>query len=405
MLNFTDDKITFDYSRCQQCGACEAVCPKQAITLTMRDDATHDVVVDDDKCIRCQRCVRVCPANKEEDYKGYFDDFGKKRYFLGYNTDNKVRRESSSGGVCKTIVIESLKRGLADGVYTLRRTGDFPFAEGEFYTKDNIPGYDDIPNSVYHSLMTCRNINKIKHCKRLIVVGTSCQLRAMNAALRGKADEIIRVCIFCKQQKTLGSTRFLAKMMGTKVPGNRKFFVRYRGLGWQGIVRVNEAKLPWNRAASLPFGRRLWTVPGCNVCGDPFGTNVEADISFMDPWNIRQSNDLGETLITVHTDRGMELLRQTAAIRLEPKTFEEVKSALGLPDIWRKQQLVPFFRGEECNAIVRKAGKTEVRQRKFLRSLVETLPRMPLLFYRVLCHFWPDLRNRILKDSGSVSLD
>ena len=404
MLVFDNKKIVFDYSHCQQCGACEAVCPKGAITLVMRDDATHDVVVDDGKCIRCQRCVRVCPANREEDYKDYFDGFGGKRYLLGYNTDDKIRRESSSGGVCKTIVIESLKNGLADGAYTLRRTVEFPFAEGVFYTKDNVPDFDDIPNSVYHSVMTCQNINKLKHCMRLIVVGTSCQLRAMNAALKGKADEIIRVCIFCKQQKTLSSTRFLAKMIGTNVPGNRKIFVRYRGLGWPGIVRVNEAKLPWNRAASLPFGRRLWTVPGCNVCGDPFGTNAGADISLMDPWTIRQPNDLGETLITVHTGRGMELL-QIAAIRLEPKKFEEVKPALDLPDIWRKQQLVPFFRGEECNAIVRKAGKAEVRQRKFLRSLVETLPRMPLLFYRVLCHFWPDLRNRILKDSGSVSLD
>ena len=397
MLVFDNKKIVFDYSHCQQCGACEAVCPKGAITLVMRGDATHDVTVDDDRCIRCQRCVRVCPANKAEDYKEYFDDFGAKRYFLGYNADEKVRRESSSGGVCKTLIIESLKDGLTDGVYTLRRTDVFPYAEGEFYTKDNIPGYDDIPNSVYHTLPVCRNIDKIRHCKKLIVVGTSCQLRAMNAALKGKADEIVRVCIFCKQQKTLGSTRFLAKMMGAKVPENKKFFVRYRGQGWPGIVRVNEAKLPWNRAASLPFGKRLWTVPGCNVCGDPFGTNAEADISLMDPWNIRQSNDLGETLITVHTGRGIELLRQIAAIRLEPKSFEEVKPALDLPDIWRKQQLVPFFRGEECNAVVRKAGKAEVRQRKFLRALAETLPKMPLLFYRVLCHFWPDFRNWILK--------
>ena len=400
MLKFTENKITFDYSRCQQCGACGAVCPKGAIAFTMRGDATHDVVVDDAKCIRCQRCVRVCPANKEEDYKGYFDGFDKKRYFLGYNADNSVRRESSSGGVCKTIVIESLRRGLADGVYTLRRTDSFPFAEGEFYTKDNIPNYEDMPNSVYHTLLACRNIDKIQKCRRLIVVGTSCQLRAMNAALKGKADEIIRVCIFCKQQKTLDSTRFLAKMMGAKVPENRKFFVRSRGQGGQGNVRVNEAMLPWNMAASLPFGKRLWTVPGCNACGDPFGTNAGADISLMDPWNIRQANNLGETLITIHTNHGMELLKSIDTIRLEEKSFDEVKPALDLKDVWRKQQLVPFFRGEKCNDTVHKAGMAELRQRRFLRTFVEIMPRMPLLFYRVLCHFLHDSRNRILSDKN-----
>lgn len=400
MLRFIDNKIMYNDSRCMQCGACEAVCPKGAITMKMRDDATHDVIVDDVKCIRCQRCVKVCPANKEEDYKRYFDGFDKKRYFLGYNVDDKVRRESSSGGVCKTIVIDSLKHGLADGVYTLRRTDEFPFAKGEFYSKDNIPGFEDMPNSVYHTLLACRNIDKIQKCRRLIVVGTSCQLRAMNATLKGKADEIIRVCIFCKQQKTLDSTRFLAKIMGTRVPENRKFFVRYRGQGWPGIVTVNETKLPWNRAASLPFGKRLWTVPGCNVCGDPFGTNAGADISLMDPWNIRQANNLGETLITVHTNRGMELLKSIGTIKLKEKSFDEVKPALDLKDVWRKQQLVPFFRGEMCSDVIHKAGKAELRQRKSLRTFVEITPRMPLLFYRALCHFWPDARNRILSDKN-----
>ena len=396
MIQFIDDLIYYDYSHCQQCGACEAVCPKEVISFRRLEDGTHRVVVDDDRCIRCKRCVNVCPANKREDYGGYFDGFGEKTYFLGYNVDNGIRRESSSGGVCKTIIMESLRNGWADGVYTLKKTGDFPFAAGEFYTRENIPAYEDIPNSVYHSVMACRNIGSIGKCKRLIVVGTSCQLRAMNAALKGKADEIIRVCIFCKQQKTLGSTRFLAKAMGTDIPENLKFFARYRGLGWPGIVRVNESELPWNRAAQIPFGRRLWTVEGCNVCGDPFGTKSGADITLMDPWKIRQENSLGETLVVVHSEAGNSLVKSIPQLHLEEKAFSEVEPALDLNDVWRKQQLVPFFRGEGCSRVVAKAGRAEQRQRKFLRSIVEALPRMPMVFYRALCKL-PDMRNKILK--------
>ena len=367
MLHLSNN-IIYDHSHCQQCGACEAVCPKQAISFRRLADGTHQVVVDDEKCIRCKRCVNVCPANKREGFDGYFNGFEGKRYFLGYNKDNAIRRASSSGGVCKTIVIESLKNGLVDGVYTLRRRDKYPFAEGEFYTQENIPEYDDMPNSVYHSVLACQNITKVQKCKRLIIVGTACQLRAMNEALKGKADEIIRVCIFCK----------------------------HRGEGWPGIVRVNNSSLSWNRAASIPFGKRLWTVAGCNSCGDPFGIHAEADISLMDPWKIRQSNVLGETLLTVHTQQGLDLLRNLPDIRLEIKQFEEICPALDLKDIWRKQQLVPFFRGENCNELITKAGKAEVRQRAFLRAIVETLPRMPMVFYRALCKF-PDLRNKILK--------
>lgn len=397
MLNYINDKIVYNYSYCQQCGICEAVCPKQAISFKALDDGTHKVTVDNEKCICCKRCVQCCPANKIEDYSCYFKEFPDKRYFLGYNVNNKIRRESSSGGVCKTLIIESLKNGFVDGVYTLKKADVYPFAEGMFYGKDNIPGYDDIPNSVYHSIMACRNITKIQKCKRLMVIGTSCQLRAINEILKGKAEEIIRVCIFCKQQKTLESTRFLAKIMGSKVPKDKNFFVRYRGKGWPGVVMVNKSELPWNRAAQIPFGRRLWTVPGCDICGDSYGINAGADISLMDPWIIRDENDLGETLITVHTNKGLLLLQNTPNLTIEKKKYEEVEQALSLKDIWRKQQLAPFYRGESVNKNVEKAGKAEILQQKILRILVEKLPRMPYVLNYAIARFFPDFRNKILK--------
>ena len=66
MLNFIDNKITFDYPHCQQCGICEAVCPRQAISFRLLENGTHEVMINQEKCIRCKRCVNCCPANKEE---------------------------------------------------------------------------------------------------------------------------------------------------------------------------------------------------------------------------------------------------------------------------------------------------------------------------------------------------
>ncbi len=396
MLTFENNKITYDYSQCQQCGVCEAVCPKQAITMTFRKDGTHEVNVDEDKCIKCQKCVRCCPANKEMTDEDYLGRLRHKRYFLGYNKDKAIRRAASSGGVCRTLIINSLRQGLVDGVYTLRRLDTYPSGEGAFFTKDNIPGFDDLANSVYHSVMIGTNIKAVQPCNRLMIVGTSCQLRALETALKGKYKELVKVCIFCKQQKTLDSTCFLAKAMGTKVPENLNFSTRYRGEGWPGTVRVREAELPYARAAQLPFGRRLWTVPGCDVCGDPFGMECGADITLMDPWIIQRANDLGETLVTVHTDQGMELLRLCHDITLESQTYEEVKPALGLSDVWRKRMLVPYFRGKEVPSTIRKGAKAELLQRRWLRTLAERLPRLPIICYRVMAHF-PDLRNNILE--------
>lgn len=394
MILFDDKIISFHYDLCRQCGACMAVCPTGALSYTCNTDGLADISVDQNKCIKCGRCFKVCSANKQQDFTGYFRGIECKSYYLGYNADEAVRRESSSGGVCKTLIIGALRSGLVDGVYTLSALDKYPSAEGEFYTKENIPGFKEIPNSIYHSVLQCLQLKKVSRCKRLMIVGTSCQLLALEQALHGKYDSLIKVCIFCKQQKSLASTRFLAKISGTKISQPYNFTARYRGLGWPGEVSINGGMVPWHRAAQVPFGRRLWTVPGCDGCGDPFGFIAGADITLMDPWTIRTGNDLGETLTIASTPQGDELLRSIDTLVLEPKKYDEIVPALGLTDVKRKQALVPYFYGEKCSVRLRMAGGAERLQRAMLRGLVAG-PAMPMIYYRALCKL-PDLRNLIL---------
>lgn len=93
-----------------------------------------------------------------------------------------------------------------------------------------------------------------------MIVGTSCQLRALEKIAKNKCNELINICIFCKQQKTLDSTRFLAKIIGEKINKDKKFYAQYRGTGWPGIVKINNSSLPWHRAAQLPL------VGGYGLC-------------------------------------------------------------------------------------------------------------------------------------------
>lgn len=103
-----------------------------------------------------------------------------------------------------------------------------------------------------------------------MIVGTPCQLKVMEKMLKDKYQELIKVCIFCKQQKTLNSTRFLAKVMKTKVPVNLLFTVCYRGKGWPGIVNVDGAQLSWNKAAQLPLEEGCGLCR-CNICETRLG--------------------------------------------------------------------------------------------------------------------------------------
>lgn len=400
MLQLIDNHIECNFQQCQQCGACKEVCPKAAISFQPTEDGLKKIIIDDEKCIRCKRCVKVCPANRQVqatmEKDGYLDDFPKKQYFLAYHEDNKVRHDSSSGGATRTLIIESLKSGYVDGVYSMRKLELYPSAVGAFYTRENLPDYDTLPNSVYHSVMIGTAIKDVKPCNRLMIVGTSCQLYALEHALRGKYKELVKVCIFCKQQKTLDSTRWLGKVMGRGILSTKRLSTQYRGEGWPGVVRVNNSHLSWERAAGLPFGRRLWTVPGCNVCGDPFGTEAGTDVSMMDPWHIRKPNDLGETLAIVHTPVGLELIKNTHHLGYEEKSYQEVEPALGIGDIWRKRVCVPWFRGEKVEQVVAKGAKAEMRMRHRLEWWLEHTPRVPFIFYRILNRLLPQVRDKIL---------
>lgn len=403
MIKLEKNSITYNYRFCQQCGACGAVCSKSAISFRDLENGTKEASINQDKCVKCLRCVSVCPSHRVLHDDAYLENLKDAKYHLAYNQHEEIRRASSSGGVCRTLIIESLKNDLVDGVYSLRKVDTYPSAVGEFYTQENIPDYDDIPNSVYHSIMACAELRKVHRVKRLMLVGTSCQLYALEKALKGKYDELIKVCIFCKQQKTLDSTKWLARAMGVKLPSKQHLSTRYRGDGWPGNLKVMEAQLPWNRAAGLPFGRRLWTVPGCDICGDPFGIELGTDLSLMDPWLIRKPNNLGETLVCVYTDKGLSILESIQSIIKEKKTYREIIPALGEFDVQCKRLLQPFYKGEKVEKEIEKAGREETKQRKQLEWLVENLPRMPFFFYRILNRLYPRRRNSIIAKYESKS--
>lgn len=384
MIELNKNEVFIDQKFCQQCGACLAVCRQNAITSN-RDckDGLLRIEIDPNKCVGCKMCYNVCPANKESKIVDVDKYCKSKKYLIGHNKNDIIRRKASSGGIARSIIVEGLTSGFFDGVYTLKKSDSYPFAEGCFYTQDNIPSFDDIPNSVYHSVPMNLNMTEIKKCKRLLIVGTSCQLRSLKVFLRNKCEEIYTLCIFCKQQKNFKSSRFIAKLAKEKLTSfdDIKTF-SYRGNGWPGACEFNGKKVAWGVAALMPFGKKLWTIPGCDICGNPFGD--EADITVLDPWIIHNANNLGDNLIVVHNEKGYNLLVSINCIEYEEMDYSAIECSLMIGDIKRKNRLIDFFRGKECTPDIIKEGKKFVKKRKFYERFFENTPRLPLIVYKIL---------------------
>lgn len=393
MLTYKN-RVLFNHDLCMQCGSCLAACSFDAISSHLNEDGTSQIVIDQDKCTGCKKCISVCPAGQlQKEEFDLFQFLNKSNACLAYSADNAVRNFASSGGVARTLLKAGLESAYFDAVYTLEENDQYPFAEGKFFNTSSTK--DKVSRSVYHPVLVNQNLKTNDKFKRLLVIGTACQLYGVEKLLRGKVKELYTLCIFCKQQKTFESTRFIAKMNGfsnyqKEIAKN----VSYRGNGWPGEVVTDEKSMKYEQAAALPFGRRLWRVNGCKICPNPFGAS--ADLTLMDPWGIEKENELGKNLIFVNTLKGKELIeRFNKEIILEKVDASDVKKSINVSDVLRKQVLVNYYLGEKVPALVCLGGVLERIQTFALEQILMKV-KLPKIAYKVLAHL-PDLRNLFLK--------
>lgn len=112
MLHIKNNRVVFEYSYCQQCGLCKAICPKQAISFERNKEGLNIVEINQDTCIKCKLCIRLCPANSDSVSPNYKETIKNRIFYLGYHNNKQIRYHSSSGGVTRAIAIECLQKNL-----------------------------------------------------------------------------------------------------------------------------------------------------------------------------------------------------------------------------------------------------------------------------------------------------
>ncbi len=395
MLIETGRKIIFDSRRCTQCGGCLAVCKTGSLKNVPAPHGLFTITWQEESCSHCLSCIRVCPAYylPEAGFDPRKLD-GALGFLLAFAGNEQIRRQASSGGAGRLLVKTALSTGMADLAYTLKKDASCPWAEGGFWQKGE--DISQMPNSMYLPILVMKNLVLKQRLKSLLIVGTPCQLLAAEALVGKKVDRLYKVAIYCKQQKDFRATKYCAKRLNIPIlKGHAEDIhnVSYRGDGWPGKVTVNQSSLAWEQAAGVPFGKRLWRVPGCRFCPDAFGFNV--DLTLLDPWGIRQENALGETLVVVWTRQGQELLQNASGeLQIENLTPEEGLKAINIGDMLQKAALVNYYLGRSVSLRTWLAGRGEEIQGSFYETILEYL-NLPTLGHKLIAHA-PDLRNMFL---------
>ena len=286
---------------CTGCGICEDVCPKQCISIVVKN-GEHRPIVDESKCLgdKCGRCLKVCPGigidfklsgNTNIETKATNHDKYIGRYVglhTGYALDEDIRFHSASGGMVSQFLIFLLDKKIIDGAVV---TG---FADDHITPVSYIARTrDDVlkaKSSKYCPVALNTIGNEIvKSEGHYVIVGLPCHIQGFRK--RALIDKNFRervlgyFSIYCSSGRTFNGRDYLFRHYGVSKP-NIKYFA-FRDNGCLGYLTIKEQrqlaagrrKIPYSQYYG-PMLRSFFKPHRCLTCIDHYGEL--ADVCFGD---------------------------------------------------------------------------------------------------------------------------
>ena len=179
-------------SDCCGCTACYGVCPKSAITMQEDDEGFVYPAIDPAACVQCKKCETVCPLKTPREENEPLRLMGAK------NTDEDVRKNSSSGGVFSLLAgyVQAQNGVIYGAAYDESFAVRHMRAEGEDWKAFCVSKYVQSHMDDVFSLVR----KDLTDGKTVLFSGTPCQVDGLQRYLRNvKVDtaKLITCDIVC----------------------------------------------------------------------------------------------------------------------------------------------------------------------------------------------------------------
>lgn len=331
-------KIT-EKSECCGCNACVQRCPKQCISMKEDEQGFLYPFVDTTSCIDCGLCEKVCPILNPFDTKEPLQVLAAK------NKNEDQRLKSSSGGTFILLAEHIIKQGGV--VFGARFDTNW---EVEHCYAETIEELESLMRSKYVQSKIGNTYKEaeqfLKNGRKVMFVGTSCQIAGLKRFLRKEYDNLLAVDFIChgvpspgiwrKYLEEIKSSRSEAAGKNTVLSLSLKSVpvitgINFRekqqgGYGWKKFGFVVQAKSPskgdknsvllssiFNENIFMKgFLANLYLRPSCYKCKAKNGA-ANSDITIADYWGIQKSHpefddDKGVSVIFIHSDKGKSIL-------------------------------------------------------------------------------------------------
>ena len=307
-----------DKSACCGCSACYAICPKQCITLSADKEGFLYPVVNAEVCINCGLCEKVCPVLHPKKKKT------EPEVFAVINTDEKIRLQSSSGGIFTFIAEKVIDEGGV--VFGARFNENWEVVHD--YT-ENKEGLSYFRGSKYVQSNLGNTFNQAKSFlgagRKVMFTGTPCQIAGLKNFLRKSYDNLLTVDVVCHgvpspavwkgyltwSAKNIYKNQSLPKEAWELKDVIQNISFRSKEKVWKNFHVAIEYKN--GERESIPFYQNLYMRaflsdfslrPSCFACPAKLDS-LQGDLTLADCWGVDKlkpeiDDDKGCGLILIH---------------------------------------------------------------------------------------------------------
>lgn len=295
---------------CTGCGACYNVCPQNAIQMGYNEKQELVPIINQEKCIECQLCKKICPNNTNIVFNTI------KEAYAAWNLDIESQETSTSGAIATSFYETILKEdGFAVGCDF---NHDFELIHRITQKKEDITKFkkskyvQSYIGSVYKEVKEC-----LKDGKKVLFIGTPCQISGLKSYLKEDNANIILVDILCHG---VPSNIYLKNHINYAQKKNVATQLDFREKEKYVFKLKNNEKEIYKHSATedlylIGFLNNLLERESCFSCKYAKEERV-SDLTIGDFWGIgkqtefKKPDNVKVSLVLVNTQKGVKFLEK-----------------------------------------------------------------------------------------------
>lgn len=302
-----------DKKECTACSACTHICPKQCIKMVVDTCGFQYPEVNNKLCIECGLCEVICPITQK-----FRPDNKIRQVYAGWSKNNRIRFESTSGGIVSEVAQMILREGgcVVGAIY-----GDNNYIQHAIAETD--VQLDKLRQSKYAQSDLTDIFSNVKHrlkSQKVLFCGAPCQIAGLKSYLGKEHENLYTIDFICRGVNSPKAYNAWLRELEQKHKAKiKRVWFKYKEDGWKKSPKCTRIeyengdtevlKAENNAFMSGYLGPNLYIRPSCGDCKFK-GANRFGDITVGDFWGIEPSydNDQGTSLVLINSEKGEMLI-------------------------------------------------------------------------------------------------